>query len=439
MSQLRMKDNSKKSKSEFSSVSKIIKIVADKTLDELEKEGIFVFPELVKETKDLTREQIILQSYNDSYRWGNVMGFLGYGDQRLVIESRFCTSKNDYFLRYLLERVLSLPNVINLEADGTPDSKLFELFIFLFPHYLKRAVRKGLFKTYVHRKYNDCNPKGTIDIARHIKINTPFVGNVAYSQRECSYDNDLTQLIRHTIEFIKKKPYGRHILSQAKDEVNLIVEATQNYQLYDKKKIIAENKKNIIRHAYFHEYRVLQHLCVLIMQNQKHQLGTGINRVYGILFDGAWLWEEYLNLLVKDLFYHPMNKGGKGAQRLFSGNIGLIYPDFISQNNDIRVIADAKYKPIGNIGNSDYFQMLAYMMRFNAKTGIYFYPETGKAEDLRLWLNTGTTYEKNVTPREDISVIKHGFQIPEGANNYADFSELMRKSESVFRKTLNLS
>lgn len=439
MTQLRMKDNSQKSKSEFSSVSKIVKKVADKTLEELEKEGIFVFPELVKETEDLTREQMILQSYNDFYRCGNVMGFLGYGDQRIIIESRFCTEKNDYFLRYLLERVLSLPNVINLEVDGAPDSKFFELFVFLFPHYLKRAVRKGSFKTYVHRKYNDCNPKGTIDIPRHIKINTPFVGNVAYSQRECSYDNDFTQLIRHTIEFIKKKPHGNHILSQAKDEVNLIVETTQKYQLYDKQKIIAENKKNVIRHAYFHEYRVLQHLCILILQNQKHQLGTGINRVYGILFDGAWLWEEYLNLLVKDLFYHPMNKGGKGAQRLFYGNIGLIYPDFISQNNDIRVIADAKYKPIGNIGNGDYFQMLAYMMRFNAKTGIYFYPETGTEEDLRLWLNTGTTYEKNVTPREDISVIKHGLQIPDGAKNYDDFSKLMRRAESVFRKTLYLS
>ena len=73
-----------------------ITIVADKTLDELEKEGIFVFPELVKETKISIREQIILQSYNDSYRCGTLW-ILILGDQRLVIESRVLYLKNDYF------------------------------------------------------------------------------------------------------------------------------------------------------------------------------------------------------------------------------------------------------------------------------------------------------------------------------------------------------
>lgn len=56
-----------------------------------------------------------------------------------------------------------------------------------------------------------------------------------------------------------------------------------------------------------------------------------------------------------------MNKGGKGAQRLFDGKIGLIYPDFISRDNEMRIIADAKYKLIENIRNRDSLQILAYM------------------------------------------------------------------------------
>ena len=104
----------------------------------------------------------------------------------------------------------------------------------------------------------------------------------------------------------------------------------------------------------------------------------GARQIYGILFDGTWLWEEYINSLIEDAFYHPMNKGGKGAQRLFDGNIGLIYPDFISRNSEVRIIADAKYKPIDNIGNRDYLQVLAYMFRFDAKAGYYttFPPES---------------------------------------------------------------
>ena len=86
-------------------------------------------------------------------------------------------------------------------------------------------MRKGLFKKYVRNRYNDGNVKGTIDIARHIEKNTPFTGSVAYSQREFSYDNNLMELVRHTIEFIKRKPYGNKLLKKAKDEVKQIVDA----------------------------------------------------------------------------------------------------------------------------------------------------------------------------------------------------------------------
>ena len=88
-----------------------------------------------------------------------------------------------------------------------------------------------------------------------------------------------------------------------------------------------------------------------------------------------------------------MNKGDVGAQRLFGGNVGKIYPDFISRNSENRIIADAKYKPVDNIGNKDYLQVLAYMFRFDAKTGYYLYPEAAETIDLRLWMNKGSTYE----------------------------------------------
>lgn len=436
MNILNINDNSQKDKTEFLNILKIVDKVADKTLNDLEKEGIFIFPNYIKESKDLTDDQMILQSYNNVYRTSNVMGILGCNDERLVIKSRFSCMEDDYFFKYLLEHVFLLPNIIDLEINMNLDNQLFSFFVFIFPQYLKNALRKGLFKTYVHRKYNNSNLKGTINIARHIQKNTPFIGNIAYSNREYSYDNYLTELIRHTIEVIKTKPYGNRILSNVKEEINLIIEATPNYQPFSKQKIINENKKNVIRHAYFHEYRLLQYLCLLILQNQKHQFGNGINQVYGILFDGAWLWEEYINLLVKDKFYHPMNKGCKGAQRLFDGNIGLIYPDFISKNNDVRIIADAKYKPIENINNRDYFQIIVYMMRFDAKTGICFYPESKGNLDVCLKMNKGITYEKNVEAREDIKVIKQGLKIPNNAKNYKEFSKMMKESENEFLKNL---
>ena len=432
MRQLRIKDNTQTRKEDFSGISKITTKVADRTLEQLEREGVFVFPEMVEDAEGLTKDQLVLQSVNDTYLSGNVMGFLGCGDERLVIDSRFSNGDNDYFFQYLLDRVLDFPNIVDLETDADQDNRLFNLLLFLFPYYLKSAMRKGLFKTYIRYRYNDGNVKGTIDIAHHITKNTPFTGNIAYSQREYSYDNQLMELIRHTIEFIKKKPYGNNLLVKEKDEIKLVIDATPNYEAYDKRKIITENKQNTIRHAYYHEYRALQRLCILILQHQKHQIGSGMRQIYGILFDGAWLWEEYVNELIDDIFYHPMNKGGKGAQRLFTGSVGLIYPDFISRDIEKRVIADAKYKPIDNIGNRDYLQVLAYMFRFDAKEGFYLYPEANDSDDLMLQMNRGSTYEKNVEPRDDIRVTKHGLKIPGDAVSYEDFVSKIKNCEHDF-------
>ena len=432
MSRIKVRDNSKIPKESLLTISRLIAKIADKTLEQLENEGIFVFPELLRKAEDITKDQMILQTVNNYYVSSNVMGFLGFGNERLEIVSRFSRGKHDFLFQYLLERVFDVPNIVDLETDAGREDRVFNLLVFVFPHFLRSAMRKGIYKTYVRKTYNDSNVKGTIDIARQIRENNPFVGNVSYSQREYSFDNDLMELVRHTIEFIKVKPYGNKILAQVKDEVKDVIAATTSYDTCNRQKVIYANKTNTIGHAFYREYRELQYLCLLILQNQKHQIGFGSKQIYGLLFDGAWLWEEYINLLVRDIFYHPMNKENKGSQRLFDRNRGLIYPDFISRNPENRIIADAKYKPIDNIGNKDYLQVVAYMFRFDAQKGYYFYPEAGVAEDVIMWLNEGSTYEKNVSPRNNICIVKHGFRIPTETEDYGVFSQQMRLAETQF-------
>ena len=436
MKQLKIKDNQYLPKEDFYQVKSIASCVSDKTLEQLEREGVFVFPEIIKDAEDITKNQMILQSCNDMYCTGNVMGFLGSGDERLVIESRFSLGDNDYFFQYLLETVLDFPNFISLDTNANQEERVFNLLLFLFPHYLKVAARKGAFKTYINNKYNDGNVRGTIDIARHIKRNIPFVGDIAYNQREYSFDNYLMELIRHTIEHIKSKSYGYNLLNKVKDEVKLIIDATPEYRATDKRRILEANRKNTIRHAYYHEYRDLQRLCILILQNQKHKFGDGRRKVYGILFDGAWLWEEYINSLIGDTFYHPMNKSGTGAQRLFDGGVGLIYPDFIGKNTADRVIADAKYKPIDNIGNKDYFQVLAYMFRFDSKRGYYIYPDAKDTGTVSLMMNEGSTYEGDVSARTDISITKLGLKVPSESKDYKEFKRQIRINEIAFVKSI---
>ena len=436
MAIFRIKDNSIRKKEEFSIIPNLTEKIADKTLAQLEEEKIFVFPEIVNDSDDIEGKQKILRSEGDSFWSSNVMGFLGYGDERLIIQSRFCeNSGEDFFFQYLLERVLDYPNIVNLHSDADPNNRLYNYLLFLFPFYLKNAMRKGLYKEYIRRHYNDDNVKGTIDIVRHIEKNTPFVGKIAYSQREFSYDNPLLELIRHTIEYIKRKPYGTVLLSKAKEEVMQVIDITPSYEPYDRRKVIELNKKNTIRHAYYREYRSLQNLCLLILQHQKHQIGKGSKRIYGILFDGSWLWEEYVNTLIKEHFYHPMNKAHIDEQQLFSDKKRgcRVVPDFISRDNKNRIIADAKYKPIDNIKRDDYLQVVAYMFRFDAKKGYYLYPDAKGSSDLQLWLNKGTTFEKNVKARDDISVVKHGLAIPQDTKDYESFVSQISLAEGSFR------
>ena len=53
---------------------------------------------------------------------------------------------------------------------------------------------------------------------------------------------------------------------------------------------------------------------------------------------------------------------------------------------------------------------------------------------MRLWLNKGSTYEANVSPREEICMIKHGLRVPAGAESYATFSKNMKANENAFRQ-----
>lgn len=103
----------------------------------------------------------------------------------------------------------------------------FDFLIFLFPVLLKKAMRQGVFREYQSRHYDDANIKGRVDVARFIRKDIPFAGHVAYQTREYSADNDMNQLIRHTIEYIKAKkvkgkcPYGNFLSGD--DEVKRAV------------------------------------------------------------------------------------------------------------------------------------------------------------------------------------------------------------------------
>ena len=193
--------------------------------------SLLIFPDSLGLNGDKIGDSTIIDIHNNAISSGNLMGFVGCRDTRLRIYSRFDNGENDYFMHYLLEKVFSV-NMFDLKYSSDSES-VFDFVLFLFPYFLKKALSQGLYKEYVTRHNNDERFRGVIDIPRHIRMNIPYTGNVAYKTREHTSDNDLMELIRHTVEYIRTKSFGFSILSRDEDTkayVSLVVDATPNYE-----------------------------------------------------------------------------------------------------------------------------------------------------------------------------------------------------------------
>ena len=57
MKTLKIKDNTQVKKDAFTEIGNLTGRIADKTLEQLEREGVFVFPEFVVDAEDITKDQ----------------------------------------------------------------------------------------------------------------------------------------------------------------------------------------------------------------------------------------------------------------------------------------------------------------------------------------------------------------------------------------------
>ena len=279
------------------------------------------------------------ESDKPGFKTSNVMGFFSLDeDVRVKISSRFDNSGKDFFLHYMLQKVC---NVAYTPRTESGEDAFYDFLYQLFPYYLNEALAQGIYRAYVTREYNDANVRGPIDVARHIKYNIPFNGKIAYHTREYTTDNVITQLIRHTIEYIRSLQYGKIVLENGskdlRDNIMAIEMATSTYSRNDRLNIIRRNARPVT-HPYYTAYEPLRKLCLAILTNQKLSYGEDSdNMIAGILFDGASLWEEYLNVIMQEKFgerlLHPNNRNGFGRQYFFKDTSGEIFPDFLLDAN----------------------------------------------------------------------------------------------------------
>ena len=376
----------------------VLNMLSSYTIGELmqsEDNAVLVWPYSFREGNEEIKDQYIFRVSQrdgnkiDSITTNNVVGFIGKEKTDIRIHSRFSSDKpdkkgnvNDFFLYHMLGKVMAI-NMFDLPTSSGTDMA-FDFLLFFFPKLLKEAMSQGMYKKYVYHEYNDANVRGVIDINRHIRKNIPANGRIAYRTREFSYDNPMTQLIRHTIEFIRRKPFGKAVLHNDADTeacVQQIVQATPTFVAQQRLSVINDNLRPIV-HPYYTRYAALQKLCLRILRHEKLSYGQANDKIHGLLIDAAWLWEEYVAKVLSEGQTGLKHYTRHNSLYLFefgNSHFQKVIPDYLDKDNQI--VADAKYIPLHRYDHLDadraaavYYKTIMYMYRFKATKGFLFHP-----------------------------------------------------------------
>ena len=419
-----------------------LRVIADVEISNISLEdypNLLVFPDSFRSYDRDFGNKIICSIADEGRKLctNSMVGFIGRNNTHLSIHSRFADNgKEDFFLHYMLQRVAKI-NLFNLQHTMDEDS-VFDFLLYLFPLYLKNAISQGVYRQYITHKYNDANVRGVIDVSRHIKYNEPFNGSVAYTTREYSYDNNITQLIRHTIEFISKNG-GDDILNIDEDTKQAVAQITGATPSYINNELQSVINKNLtpIAHPYYNEYAPLQRLCLQILRHEELKYGQEEDEVYGVLIDAAWLWEEYLATILEGKYNHYLKDTGKRFY-LFKPKKQQIIPDYLSL--DKKIVADAKYIPLNEkiwfkedsaSATAIYYKTITYMYRFCSKEGYLFYPHPDE--------EVSPIKDEIITEIEGEnggSITKLGLRIPSGCTDFNDFASRINDEETTFNNQL---
>jgi hypothetical protein len=409
-------------------------IFVDKRLDELSQKypGLVIYP--ARQQENLAN-QCLLKTVSDQVWTTNLMGVVAVetGDSveptLLSVGSRFDAQPDGKanpaqpFLTYLLSQAFD-GALVNWPVTIASTQDFWELLlVFLYAHHLVKACRQGMLKQYVSKRVNDYVLAGTLDVPQHLRQNVPFVGKVSQARRLYSRDNPTLWLIRAANEHICRSrgaTFYSALLRQRntlKECVEAVAYSTPSFDyrcVYDR---VAECLRPV-RHPYFREFEPLRRTSLQILRRSGINLyRRGKPEVYGVLFDGAWLWEEFLsNALRAEGFQHPCEA------RIFRYSPRpMLKPDLVHKSQ--LCVLDAKYKHWKDREIEDFHQVLAYMYLLGARVGGVIHPVE---VNNRRWALAGSDLE----PRE--IALRDGkgfwldvpFPVPQGCTNAREFPEI---------------
>lgn len=304
----------------------------------------------------------------------------------LNIRSRFDKTDRSYFLMYVFEQTMGSRGKLfsDMQLDAA-EVEIWDLLLMTsFLNQLHDAMKKGIFRQYRDREYNDERIKGRIDIARHLRENIPFTGKVAYSSREYAVDNPMNVLILRALHHLDRRYHSllQRLINRdsiVRQGIHLLKNEIPDWQRVTDYTAMMRTRRKVA-HSVYKNYEALRKTSIAVLK----QMGASSfrapdeadpaekkYRVSGILVEMPKLWEKFLhNAIFKE---YTGEKGGYKQKKLgIIGSKRFAEPDFLLQKQGI--VLDAKYK--AHWGNTlkgkdwmylrdDTYQIISYALIFD--------------------------------------------------------------------------
>lgn len=381
----------------------------------------------------------LFESYRGQYYVQQFTGVLFYKGRRVVIHSRF--DQNGELMRYMMTWLGLMPRLAwDFSSDSTVTT-FQAVLVYLFMRRLHEAYSYGVYRQYRTFEHNDSNPRGFLDLSRHIRLNPMNNGKIAYKTREFTADNPVNRLILAAWQQIKDTPELWAIAEKIeKNNESLAVPFRElsrelgviHLSPTEKRQLMRQAAHPITHHMHL-RYEAVRKTAMLILSSRGLENLTDSSdstKVSGMLLPMDVMWEFFLEYAVlrSDPFaakkQWEVDSQSKTAVLIPEGQpessaLRSIKPDFcIRRKADSRTLAvlDAKYKEIwgsayehlseafqdgdddsdeGSDGaewenrpwgdsriREDSFQVMSYMYISDAGCGAILFPKVSRNESL---------------------------------------------------------
>lgn len=315
-------------------------------------------------------------------------------DVTLYFNSRFDKESNSgNFVIYVFEKAFGINGRIyeDMEVNVPKEDTWDFLLMLLFFQQFQQAFKAGLFREYRDFEHNDSNPRGTIDIARHIKENAMLQnGKICYNTREYTVDNPTNRLILRAADCLERKYKSAYRNYMRKHRIYKNGLDTLRGELFDISpmsdlELIKRASKKIVKPV-FVKYEPLRQTAIMVLKRLGfNSLKNSSHKVSGILIYMPGLWEKFLYHEILGKAFEGKHVEQQKVIKVLNGK-KIFIPDFVISGNSNKetIVLDAKYK---NCWESDYRsdkwkytdedidQVMAYMLALkDCKTGGVIFP-----------------------------------------------------------------